>query len=181
MIEFFFFFLLFFRLFGMFIDIGNYVKNFLKYKPLAEEFNLIREDEIEKELNESNEARAKSSTQFGSYKMVEMIGKGAFGTVYLVRKGGNKYALKKIPFSNAENFSEGKKKGEKDSDEKNPENNFAEMNESNLGEYFKEVKIYKSLKHPNIVTYYESFIEGESLCIVMEFVEGFNLSELIKV
>jgi len=55
------------------------------------------------------------------------------------------------------------------------------LNEDNLGDYFKEVKIYKSLRHPNIVSYYESFIEKDSLCIVMEFVEGFNLSELIKI
>lgn len=36
------------------------------------------------------------------------------------------------------------------------------------------------LNHPNIVKYYESFIDNESLCISMEYVEGFNLSELIK-
>lgn len=27
------------RLFGIFIDIGNFVKNFSKYKPISEEFN----------------------------------------------------------------------------------------------------------------------------------------------
>ena len=43
------------------------------------------------------------------------------------------------------------------------------------------MKIYKSLKHPNIVTYFESFLFKDSLCIVMELVEGFNLSELIKI
>jgi len=31
-----------------------------------------------------------------------MIGKGAFGTVYLVKKGANKYALKAIPLSSLE-------------------------------------------------------------------------------
>jgi len=35
---------------------------------------------------------------FGSYILIEMIGKGAFGSVYLVKKGENKYALKQIPF-----------------------------------------------------------------------------------
>ena len=29
-----------------------------------------------------------------------MIGRGAFGTVFLVKKGENKYALKQIPFAN---------------------------------------------------------------------------------
>jgi len=31
------------------------------------------------------------------------------------------------------------------------------------------------------VAYYESFIESDALCIVMELVEGFNLSELIRI
>jgi len=53
-----------------------------------------------------------------------MIGKGAFGTVYLVKKGENKYALKNIPLSTVD-F--------KDKDRKT-------MNEDNLQEYFKEVK-----------------------------------------
>ncbi|KAL4469437.1 hypothetical protein ABPG74_004690 [Tetrahymena malaccensis] len=167
------------KLFTTFIDIGNYQKNYSKYKNLAEEFNLLKEDEllkieknlveIDKDLAITNDSKAKTMTQFGSYTLVEMIGKGAFGTVYLVRKGGNKYALKQIPFSNVDL---------RDKDGKQQEE--VKINENNLEEYFKEVKIYKTLKHPNIVTYYESFIEDDCLCIVMEFVEGFNLSELIK-
>jgi NIMA (never in mitosis gene a)-related kinase 10 len=42
------------------------------------------------------------------------------------------------------------------------------------------VKIYKELKHPNIVRFYESFSEDDYLYIVMEVVKGCNLSELIK-
>lgn len=53
----------------------------------------------------------------------------------------------------------------------------------NLQDYFKEVQFLQKLNHPNIVTYYESFIDQESysLCIVMELIEGFNLGELIKI
>jgi serine/threonine protein kinase len=36
----------------------------------------------------------------------------------------------------------------------------------------KEVKILDKLKHPNIITLYDSFIHGASLCIVMEYAEG---------
>ena len=61
---------------------------------------------------------------FGSYFLIEMIGKGAFGTVYLVKKGENKYALKNIPLSTIE-FKEKDRKT---------------LNEDNLQEYFKEVK-----------------------------------------
>ena len=72
-----------------------------------------------------------------------MIGKGAFGTVYLVKKGANKYALKAIPLSSL----------------KLEENDGLEINPDNLKDCFKEVKIYQNLQHPNIVKYYESFLE----------------------
>lgn len=42
------------------------------------------------------------------------------------------------------------------------------------------MKIYKELKHPNIIKFYESFVEDDFLYIVMEVVKGCNLSELIK-
>lgn len=91
------------KLFGIFIDIGNYVKVTSRYKSLAVEFNNLPESEIHKieqslvEINKdlisltTNFNRLKS---FGSYTLLELIGKGAFGTVFLVKKGENKYALK---------------------------------------------------------------------------------------
>jgi len=55
----------------------------------------------------------------GSYTLIESVGKGAFGTVFLARKGENRYALKRIAL----------------------ENNAEES--TRLEEHFKEVKIYK--------------------------------------
>lgn len=49
-----------------------------------------------------------------------------------------------------------------------------------IEDYYREVKIYKELRHPNIIKFYESFIEDDYLYIVMEVVKGCNLSELIK-
>jgi len=34
--------------------------------------------------------------------------------------------------------------------------------------------------HPHIIKYYEAFVEGEYVYIVMEHIDGFNLSDLIK-
>lgn len=104
-----------------------------------------------------NDTREKKIDTLGSYTLIESIGKGAFGTVFLVRKGENKYALKRITLEGEHHETE------------------------RLQEHFKEVKIYKELRHPNIVNYYESFIEKGYLCIVMEFIEGFNLSELLRI
>jgi serine/threonine protein kinase len=49
-----------------------------------------------------------------------------------------------------------------------------------MEELSKEVRIYRELKHPNIVKFYESFVEEGYLYIVMEVIKGCNLSELIR-
>lgn len=114
-------------------------------------------DEYEKIEKQEIDRREKKMDMLGSYTLVESVGMGAFGTVFLARKGENRYALKRITL----------------------ENNAEES--VRLEEHFKEVKIYKELKHPNIVNYYESFIDRGYLCIVMEFIDGFNLSELLRI
>lgn len=34
------------------------------------------------------------------YKIIDLIGKGAYGSVYMVQKGDNQYAMKELPLSN---------------------------------------------------------------------------------
>lgn len=36
----------------------------------------------------------------GGFQVIELIGKGAYGSVYLVQKGDNQYAMKELPISN---------------------------------------------------------------------------------
>ena len=43
-----------------------------------------------------------------------------------------------------------------------------------------ESDVLQRLRHPNIVEYCESFLEGQMLCIVMEYADGGDLSNLIK-
>lgn len=50
-----------------------------------------------------------------------------------------------------------------------------QMNEKSQREAWKEASILKKLNHPNIITYYTSFLENESLYIVMEYAEGGDL------
>ena len=42
-----------------------------------------------------------------------------------------------------------------------------------------EVNVLKMLQHPNIVAYYDNFVEDKSLMIVMEYAPGGTLCELI--
>jgi len=43
-----------------------------------------------------------------------------------------------------------------------------------------EVRILASIAHPNIIAYKEAFIYENSLCIVMEYADGGDLSSLIE-
>lgn len=79
------------------------------------------------------------------YTVVEAIGKGAYGAVYEVHKGENRYALKEIPLESIEGTED---------------------------EFHREVAIYKELDHPNIVKFHTSFVENNILYIVMELIEG---------
>jgi len=43
-----------------------------------------------------------------------------------------------------------------------------------------EAKILNTLDHPNIVKYYDSFLEKNNLNIIMEFCDGGDLAGLMK-
>ena len=91
----------------------------------------------------------------GGYKIVELLNKGLFGSVYEVIKGENRYSLREITINSGENNTE-----------------FAEK-------LSQEVGIYKELAHPNIVKYYSSFVENHTLYIVTELEDGLSLSEYL--
>jgi NIMA (never in mitosis gene a)-related kinase 1/4/5 len=82
------------------------------------------------------------------YKIVKTIGKGTFGTAYLVESltEHKKYVIKKI--------------------------NMSQMNAKEKKEALNEVNIIKSLDHPHIVKYHDNFVDEGKLCIVMEYAEG---------
>ena len=90
------------------------------------------------------------------YKKVKVLGKGNFAVVILVQNKEDKhyYALKIIDVSQMEN----------------------EQKEATLN----EVKVLKSLRHPYIISYKESFMEKKCLCIVTEFADNGDLYRVIK-
>jgi serine/threonine protein kinase len=44
-----------------------------------------------------------------------------------------------------------------------------------ISEILDEASLLKKLTHPNIIRLYDSFVETEQLCIVMEYLEGGTL------
>ncbi|MBT8387510.1 MAG: serine/threonine protein kinase [Ignavibacteria bacterium] len=91
------------------------------------------------------------------YKIIEKLGEGGMGTVYLAEDTmlERKVALKVL----------------------NP----LFTKESQFTERFRhEAKVQASLIHPNIVTLHNYFRESENYCMVMENVEGVTLKHLIS-
>ncbi|GBD89136.1 serine/threonine-protein kinase PrkC [bacterium BMS3Abin03] len=95
--------------------------------------------------------------QIRDYKIIKKLGEGGMGTVYLANDEmlDRKVAIKVL----------------------NP----ILTKDSHFTERFRhEAKIQASLIHPNIVTLYNYFYEGDNYCMVMEYVDGIMLKQLIS-
>ncbi len=94
--------------------------------------------------------------QIRDYKIIKKIGEGGMGTVYLASDTmlERNVAIKVL----------------------NP----LLTKDSQFTDRFRhEAKVQASLIHPNIVTLYNYFREGDNYCMVMEYVEGDTLKQLI--
>mmetsp|Transcript_88627 Transcript_88627/g.228589 ORF Transcript_88627/g.228589 Transcript_88627/m.228589 type:complete len:329 (-) Transcript_88627:296-1282(-) len=88
------------------------------------------------------------------YTRVREIGSGSFGKAILVKDPeGRQYVLKAIDISR--------------------------MDAKERRDAANEVRVLSSLKHPYIVSYRESFLDGRTLCIVMDYAEGGDLHNRI--
>jgi eukaryotic-like serine/threonine-protein kinase len=95
---------------------------------------------------------------FGNYKVLYLVGRGTFARVYRAvhRETGKVVALKVL----RKNYSE------------NPA-------QANL--FVREGKVGCTLRHPNIVPIFEVVSEKRTHFLVMEFVEGRNLREFVRI
>ncbi|XP_075902979.1 serine/threonine-protein kinase Nek10 isoform X7 [Nelusetta ayraudi] len=151
-------------LFEMFIDVGHYVRDIAAYQGLQAAVSLYTEDELRR-LREAVEAADQNRPPLRAihgYSILDHLGSGAFGSVFKVRKqsGQNLLALKEV---NLHNPAFGKDKRSRD---------------CTVEEILSELSIVKEqLKHPNVVKYYKTFLEGDRLYVVMELIEGEPLAE----
>src|SRR5436190_21167458 len=94
-----------------------------------------------------------SGTQIGSYEIVSPLGNGGMGEVYKVRQtiSQRTEAMKVLLSGSAER----------------PE----------LAERFlREIRVLANLSHPNIAALHTAFRHDDQLIMVMEYVDGMNLS-----
>jgi NIMA (never in mitosis gene a)-related kinase len=90
-----------------------------------------------------------------NYTKVKEIGKGSYGKAILVQdRDAKNYVMKIIDMTRMDG------KQRKDA--------------------INEVKVLSSLKHPYIISYRESFTEGKSLAIVMDYADGGDLHQRIQ-
>lgn len=91
-----------------------------------------------------------------SYQQLERIGKGSSGKIYRLRNiySGKVEALKKVSLSG--------------------------LSAAQVREAEQEIFILRSLHHPNVVRYKDSFVSGSNLCIITEYCELGDLSRYLK-
>ncbi len=94
---------------------------------------------------------------FGKYKLLDQIGIGGMGAVYKAEMTamGRVVALKIMSRDLLKN---------------------AEA----IARFKREVKAVSSLNHPNVVAAYDAVCEGQTYCLVMEYVDGGNLNQWLK-
>lgn len=94
-------------------------------------------------------ATAKKQWSMSCFKIGRKIGRGRFGSVYIVqeRETGAIFALKKIDLVQVKE----------------------EQMESQIVE---EIKLQVFMNYPNIVKLYGFFREGNDLCLILEYAEG---------
>eukprot|EP00933_Yihiella_yeosuensis_P040427 TRINITY_DN34722_c0_g1_i1.p1 TRINITY_DN34722_c0_g1~~TRINITY_DN34722_c0_g1_i1.p1 ORF type:complete len:385 (+),score=79.58 TRINITY_DN34722_c0_g1_i1:102-1256(+) len=93
------------------------------------------------------------------YQKIKEIGSGSFGRAYLVQAPSSKDAEKKLLVLKEVDLSS------RDAQQRAA----AEV----------EVKVMCCLKHPYIVRYWESFMKGPQLCIVMDYCEGGDMWQYV--
>ena len=112
----------------------------------------ILDANIANAIKELKETHSEYGNSLSDFNILNELGRGSYGTVYKVQAkkcNHTVFVLKKIPMKH--------------------------LKPKHQREALQEVQILKKLTHPNIITYYTSFVESECLYILMEYAAGGDL------
>lgn len=117
-----------------------------------------------------------TTLQSGKYKIISVLGQGGFGITYLAEQVmlGRKVCIKEFFFKDC-----------CDRDESTSHVTLGtqankETVQRFLNKFLKEARTISQLDHPNIIKIHDIFEENNTAYYVMDYVEGENLSELVK-
>ena len=167
------------EVFTLFVDrVGHWKEELRPYEQVVAEIAAMEARVREEMWSALVEMRTASHSKQSNRRVVkghilqDVLGRGAFGTVYRVMKeGGEKvYAMKEIPLKLIASKTGAAASGSEMRD--------VELR-AHVDGFVKEVFILSQLNHPNIVRYYSSFVDSGSMYIVMELVEGTSLLDHI--
>lgn len=102
-------------------------------------------------------ARAAGRGRGSKYKIERVIGRGSFGTAYLVRSKSDsrQYVMKRLSLEH--------------------------MDDKERAEALNECQVLMKLRrHPNVIRVHEHFEEDRRLCIVMDFADGGDLAQRVE-
>ena len=157
------------NIFKYFITIPINNRNQTLFNNFINNINNLSNDEIEAIIKKVNRIFTSSSEdeyskeEIGGYKILEMIGKGGFGSVYKVASISEKkeYAMKMVKLEPKQI-------------------RFCLDHPDEMIQAINEIRIWKLFDHPNIINYSNSFIWKDNCYIIMELVDGLSLGEYIS-
>eukprot|EP00899_Mesostigma_viride_P017348 jgi/Mesvir1/25614/Mv01841-RA.1 len=90
------------------------------------------------------------------FEVQKFLGKGSYGSVFRVKRksDGKIYAVK--------------------------ETNVKQMSQVERDEAVNEIRLLASITHENVVNYHEAFLDGNKLCVVMEYAPNGDISHAIR-
>ncbi|KAG2431324.1 hypothetical protein HYH02_013452 [Chlamydomonas schloesseri] len=99
---------------------------------------------------------AKDGAKDRQFKVLKFLGKGSYGSVFLVQRlaDSQTYALKEMDVRS--------------------------MSQAEREDSINEIRLLASVNHPNVVCYNEAFLDGNRLCIIMEYAADGDLAKVIK-
>lgn len=117
-----------------------------------------------------------TTLQGGKYKIIRTLGQGGFGITYLAEQVmlGRKVCIKEFFYKEFCDREEGT------SHITFGTSGNRENVQRFMKKFLKEARTISQLDHPNIIKIYDIFEENGTAYYVMEYIEGENLSELVK-